>query len=172
MSISGHCTTPTANRRTMQPIITDEKPDRDDFARHAEPLRRELLAYCYRMLGSVDDAEEVVQEVYLHAWRAYDRFEGRSSLRTWLYRIAARACMKAAERGRHRPLPSSLGRGSENPYTALDLRSAALLWLQPIPDAMFVPDAGDPRWWWWPGPACGWRSSRRCNNFRRGSARC
>jgi RNA polymerase sigma-70 factor (ECF subfamily) len=125
------------------PITTDDKPDTDDFARQAEPLRRELLAYCYRMLGSVDDAEEVVQEVYLDAWRAYHAFEGRSSLRTWLYRIATRACLKAAERSKRRPLPSNLAAAGD-PYAELDSWSTELPWLQPVPDAMFVAEQADP----------------------------
>ena len=116
-------------------IITDDKPHSRDFAQQAEPLRQELLAYCYRMLGSVDDAEEVVQEVYLDAWRAFDAFEGRSSLRSWLYRIATRACWKAVERGQRRPLPSNLVAASDNPYAESDSRSVDVPWLQPVPDA-------------------------------------
>ncbi|NUR26096.1 MAG: sigma-70 family RNA polymerase sigma factor [Catenulispora sp.] len=118
--------------------------DNEDFVRQSEPFRRELLAYCYRMLGSVDDAEEVVQDVYLDAWRGYDGFEGRSSLRTWLYRIAARACFKALERSRHRPLPADLGAPEANPGAALVERTPEVPWLQPIPDFLFAAAPADP----------------------------
>ena len=86
-----------------------ESPDSDDFERLTGPFRKELLAYCYRMLGSVQDAEDQVQETLLRAWRSYAGFEGRSSVRTWLYRIATNACLRALENRDRRPLPSGLG---------------------------------------------------------------
>jgi RNA polymerase sigma-70 factor (ECF subfamily) len=115
-----------------------------DFARLAEPYRRELIAYGYRMLGSVDDAEEVVQDVYLDAWRAYERFEGRSSLRTWLYRIATRAFLKALERRRRRPLPSDLHAPAADPTVRVVAGGPELTWLQPSPDSLLVATTSDP----------------------------
>jgi RNA polymerase sigma-70 factor (ECF subfamily) len=124
--------------------MTEATTGDEDFGRLSEPFRRELLAYCYRMLGSVDEAEEVVQDVYLDAWRAYGGFEGRSSLRTWLYRIATRACFKARERTRRRPLPADLSAPETNPEAALVERTPEVLWLQPIPDFLFTAAPTDP----------------------------
>ncbi len=112
----------------------------EGFDRLVEPFRMELLAYCYRMLGSVHDAEDLVQDTYLRAWRAREQYdEARSSLRTWLYRIATNACLTAlAVRGR-RPLPSGLVAASD-PLEPLVRGEVA--WLQPLPDSLL--DAGDP----------------------------
>jgi RNA polymerase sigma-70 factor (TIGR02960 family) len=116
----------------------------EDFARLAEPFRRELVAYGYRMLGSVDDAEEVVQDVYLDAWRAYDRFERRSSLRTWLYAIATRAFVTALQRRKRRPLPSDLHAPEADPTARIVAGDAGLAWLQPAPDSLLAATTSDP----------------------------
>ncbi|NUR91401.1 MAG: sigma-70 family RNA polymerase sigma factor [Nonomuraea sp.] len=110
------------------------------FAGETERFRPELLAHCYRMLGSIHDAEDLVQETYLRAWRGYDRFEGRSSVRRWLYQIATRACLTALETRARRPLPSGLGAPSDDHRVELASGEPAQAWLQPVPDALL----GDP----------------------------
>ncbi|MCW2811450.1 MAG: sigG [Friedmanniella sp.] len=109
--------------------------DDELFVANAEPLRGELTAHCYRMLGSVHEAEDLVQETYLRAWRAYGAFENRSSVRTWMYRIATNACLSALQGRERRPLPTGLGQPASDPYGALDSRPE-VPWLEPLPDAM------------------------------------
>lgn len=115
----------------------------EDFPRLADPYRRELLAHCYRMLGSVHDAEDQVQETYLRAWRSYHSFENRSSLRTWLYRIATNVCLTALEGRAKRPLPTGLGAPSSGPDEPL-VEGSEVPWLQPMPDALVATDHTDP----------------------------
>jgi RNA polymerase sigma-70 factor (ECF subfamily) len=111
-----------------------------EFAVLSAPFRPELLAHCYRMLGSIHDAEDTVQETYLRAWRGFDRFEGRSTLRRWLYRIATAACLTALERRSRRPLPSGLGAPADDHRVAVAAGDPAVPWLQPAPDALLGPD--------------------------------
>jgi RNA polymerase sigma-70 factor (ECF subfamily) len=115
----------------------------EDFASQTTPFRGELLAHCYRMLGSAEEAEDLVQETYLRAWRSYQAFEGRASVRTWLYRIATNACLTALERRSRRPLPSGLGGHSDDALRPL-LPTAEVPWLRPLPDAMLAAPAADP----------------------------
>jgi RNA polymerase sigma-70 factor (ECF subfamily) len=110
-----------------------------EFIRETEPFRRELLAHCYRMLGSAHDAEDVVQEAYLRAWRGYREFENRSSVRTWLYRIATNACLTALADGSRRVLPSGLGPPADDPHIEAAPAPDAL-WLGMIPDAWVTDD--------------------------------
>lgn len=111
-----------------------------EFTAATGPFRPELLAHCYRILGSIHDAEDLVQETYLRAWRGFGRFEGRSSLRRWLYKIATNACLTALESRSHRPLPSDLGAPSHDHRVAVAPAESAVKWLQPAPDAWFRAD--------------------------------
>lgn len=106
-----------------------------DFEAQTTGLRRELLAHCYRMMGSVVDAEDQVQETYLRAWRAFHDFDGRSSVRTWMYRIATNACLNALSSASKRVLPSGLGAGPGDPKAPIVPRPE-VSWLEPLPDAV------------------------------------
>jgi RNA polymerase sigma-70 factor (ECF subfamily) len=124
--------------------VTSAPPADEDFARLTGSYRRELLAYCYRMLGSVDDAEDQVQETLVRAWRSYGDFAGRSSLRTWLYRIATNSCLRALENRSRRPLPSGLGGPAGDPFAPLPGARPEVPWLQPAPDALLPDSPADP----------------------------
>jgi RNA polymerase sigma-70 factor, ECF subfamily len=115
----------------------------EDFTTLTGRFRGELLAHCYRMLGSAEEAEDLVQETYLRAWRSYDGFEGRSSVRTWLYRIATNVCLTAIERRGRRPLPSGLGGAAEDPQAQL-VSAPEVPWLQPFPDPLLAGGYEDP----------------------------
>ena len=122
---------------------TETVPAQEEFIEQAAPFRAELIAHCYRMLGSVHDAEDLVQETYLRGWRGYQAFEERAALRTWLYRIATTACLRALENRARRVLPAGVGA----PVTARSTRTPASTdgaavheWLEPIPDDLTVRD--------------------------------
>lgn len=110
-----------------------------EFSRDAEPFRRELLAHCYRLLGSFDEAEDLIQETYLRAWRSYAGFEGRSSLRVWLYRIATNVCLTALAHRNRRVLPSGLGGPTDDPDAATPDAGSDICWVAPFPDTLADP---------------------------------
>ena len=111
-------------------------PVQEEFIELAAPFRGELIAHCYRMLGSVHDAEDLVQETYVRGWRGYEAFEERATLRTWLYRIATTACLRALENGVRRVLPAGLGAASADPDAGLEGDGVTHHWLEPIPDTL------------------------------------
>jgi RNA polymerase sigma-70 factor, ECF subfamily len=129
----------SGNREDM--VMTERS---QEFVQQTEPFRRELLAHCYRMVGSVDEAEDLVQETYLRAWRSYSTFEGRSSLRTWLYRIATNACLSALEQRGRRVLPSGLGGQADDPDAPPGPAEPEVAWLGPVPDALVTLETRDP----------------------------
>jgi RNA polymerase sigma-70 factor (ECF subfamily) len=108
-----------------------------------EPYRRELTAHCYRMLGSGFEAEDAAQEALIRAWRSMDRFEGRSSVRSWLYRIATNVCLDMLRSRQRRASPMDLGpaRSAEG---SVGQPLGEATWVQPIPDERVVADDGDP----------------------------
>ena len=113
-----------------------------DVAGQLELHRRELTGYCYRMLGSPFEAEDAVQETMLRAWKAIDRFEGRSALRSWLYRIATNVCLDMIAGRERRARPMDLGPAREPVVASLNALPE-VTWIEPAPDGLIVPD-GDP----------------------------
>jgi RNA polymerase sigma-70 factor (ECF subfamily) len=120
-----------------------QTPAVEDFPELTDAYRRELTAHCYRMTGSIHDAEDLVQETYLRAWRAYAAFEGRSSVRTWLYRIATNVCLTALQGKDRRPLPTGLGAPASDPTEPV-VASSEVSWLEPAPDPLVAADTADP----------------------------
>ncbi len=113
------------------------------LAEDLEQYRRELTGYCYRMLGSVFDAEDAVQETMVRGWRGIDGFEGRSAMRSWLYRIATNVCLDMLRGSQRRARPVDMGPSrTADSFTGATLPEAT--WLQPIPDAQVRPENGDP----------------------------
>jgi RNA polymerase sigma-70 factor, ECF subfamily len=116
----------------------------EDFERQTSPYRRELLAHCYQLMGSVHDAEDLVQDTLLRAWRAFDRYdERRASVRTWLHRIATNACLTALESRRRRPMPSGIVGPNDDPRAPIEQRQE-VPWLEPVPDALLGTGTTDP----------------------------
>ncbi|MEV7430716.1 MULTISPECIES: sigma-70 family RNA polymerase sigma factor [unclassified Nocardioides] len=116
---------------------TTTDPELSDFPTLTERYQRELLAHCYRMSGSVHEAEDLVQETFLRAWKASADFQGRSSVRTWLYRIATNVCLTNLEGRPRRPLPAGLGTPDQMAGEALET-DHEIAWLEPVPDAAVV----------------------------------
>ena len=108
-----------------------------------EQYRRELTGYCYRMLASGFEAEDAVQETFVRAWRSHDSFEGRSSVRSWLYRIATNVCLDMLKSGQRRARPMDLG-PSRSADTPLPDPLPEVTWLQPVPDGHVIAERDDP----------------------------
>jgi RNA polymerase sigma-70 factor (ECF subfamily) len=126
---------PPAPAQERQLLDAAGRGDEGAFARLIDPYRSELHAHCYRMLGSVHDAEDALQDASLRAWRGIARFEGRSSLRSWLYTIATNACLNAIAKRPKRVLPIDYGPAAD-PHDAPGVPIAESVWVEPYPDEM------------------------------------
>ena len=160
----------------MSELATDTPVSSDrnsELEQRLETHRRELAGYCYRMLGSTFETDDAVQDTMLRAWRALDRFDGRSSLRTWLYRIATNVCLDMLNGRNRRALPMDLGPSSPPVQASLGQPHPEAVWIQPIAGRRRArrrrrPGGRGGR----PGDRSGWPSSPRCSICRRGNARC
>lgn len=132
----------------MAEVIDAEPSDvgipQDELAARLDEHRRELTAHCYRMLGSSAAADDAVQETMVRAWRSYDRFEGRSSLRSWLYRIATNVCLSDLDSKHRRSRPMEMGPSSLVAEAQLGPQLPEATWVLPMPDHKVVPDDADP----------------------------
>jgi RNA polymerase sigma-70 factor (ECF subfamily) len=118
---------------TVDLLARAQAGDGDAFGQFVDPYLRELQVYCYRVLGSVQDAEDALQDTLLSAWQGLAGFEGRASVRTWLYRVATSRCLDALRSARRRPPTSAPPPGLEPPEPT---RLGELLWLEPYPDVL------------------------------------
>jgi RNA polymerase sigma-70 factor (ECF subfamily) len=125
------------DERQSDAMTTETTAELADFDTLTERYQRELLAHCYRMSGSVHEAEDLVQETFLRAWKASANFQGRSSVRTWLYKIATNVCLTNLEGKPRRPLPAGLGTSDQMAGDALE-ENHEIAWLEPVPDAAVV----------------------------------
>ena len=122
-------------------LATARDGDEDAYRRLVEPHRSELHAHCYRMLGSVQDAEDALQEALVRAWRGLGKFEGRSSLRSWLYRIATNTSLDAIQRRPKRVLPIDYGPPAD-PHGGVGEPVVESVWIEPYPDETLVVEDG------------------------------
>ncbi|MFD7899304.1 sigma-70 family RNA polymerase sigma factor [Streptomyces sp. NPDC059743] len=114
-----------------------------DLDSRLEKHRTELTGYCYRMLGSAFEAEDAVQDTMVRAWRGFEKFEGRSSLRSWLYRIATNVCLDMLNAGNRRARPMDLTAATPVAEAQLSARPE-ITWLEPVPDGRVLPSVADP----------------------------
>ena len=128
-----------ANEREL--LEAARRADGDAYGRLVGPYRAELRAHCYRMLGSAADAEDALQETLLRAWRGLPKFESRSSVRSWLYKIATNVCLREAERRPKRVLPVDYGPAAD-PHDGLAEPVTEAVWLEPYPDDRLDPASG------------------------------
>ena len=163
-------TNSTCGSRSWSTVTAVLDTGASDLDAQLEAYRRELTGYCYRMLGSAADAEDAVQETLVRAWRGFERFEGRSSLRSWLYRIATNVCLDMRNGRQRRALPMDLGPARRRRLLGGPMPEAA--WIQPFPDRRVTVDSDPAERAAWRGTRSGSRSSPRCSTCPRASAPC
>jgi len=124
-------------------IAAAQAGDPNAFSSLTEPHRSELLSHCYRMTGSLEDAEDLVQETFLRAWRRLETYQGRATFRAWLYKIATNACLDALERRQIRNLPQNVSDPSD-PTSPMEPSNPEPIWIQPYPDELLAPSEANP----------------------------
>ena len=125
---------PGQTSRETEYLAAARRGDAQSFSELTEPFRRELQIHCYRILGSLHEAEDMVQETMLRAWTRLETYEGRASFRAWLYKIATHACLDMLDRRRSRRLLPTVAGPVSDPRRPIAAPTAEVLWLEPIPD--------------------------------------
>ena len=119
-------------------LVAAKNGDKDQFSELAEPCRRELRIHCYRILGSLQEADDLVQETFLRAWRRLDTYQGRASFRAWLYKIATNACLDVLDQRHSRRLLPMDSYAASDPKATIDPPPSEIYWLEPFPDEWLV----------------------------------